>query len=510
MTLVPQAVQDAGLEFQEEVPGEFRAACAEADLPRLATLLAGEALLADLFASVDGDDAWLTAVFAPPREPSWLVLRTRLAGPSFASLTPWVHAASWYEREIKEMYGLEPLGHPAPVHLRLHDWPDHVFPMRDDVPRDLPGAGTPEQVPTVRGQGVLQVPLGPVRSGAQESAEFLFSSGGEDLVMVAPRLGYKFRAVERLAEGRPVDVALTLAERLAGVSTLSNALAFVQATERAIGLDVPPRARHARSVLGELERLHHHFGTIARVAEACGQTVAAAQYAMLKEEALRAGAALTGHRYLRGVLAVGGLAFPLRDTGLADLADQAPRWSRRASSLAHLLEDTATFVDRLEGTAVLPEDYAALHNLLGPIGRASGANRDSRRDRPYAAYGGLSFQVPVEHGGDARARVAVVQAEIAQSLALLGALLGEAPGGEFAAEAAVRFGSALGWAEAPGGEALHYVELDERGLVRRWRARPPACVNWHPFAFACASGNNLTDYPVLEASFSLSHAEFDR
>lgn len=510
MTLVPQAVLDAGLQFREEVPGELRATCAEEDLSRLATLLAEDALLADLFASVDGDARWLTAVFAPVQEPSWLVLRTRLAESSFASLTPAIHAASWFEREIKEMYGLEPLGHPAPVHVRLHDWPEHVYPMRDDVPRDLPGAGTPEPVPTVHGQGVLQVPLGPVRSGPQESAEFLFSSGGEDLVMVAPRLGYKFRAIERLAEGRPVDQALLLAERLAGVSTFNNALAFAQAAERALGLDVPPRARHARTLLGELERLQHHFGTIARVAEACGQTVAAAQYAMLKEEALRAGAALTGHRYLRGVLAIGGLAFPLPDAGVAALAGQVAQWQRRAPSLSRLLEDTATFMDRLEGTAVLPEDYAALHNLLGPIGRASGADRDSRRDRPYAGYVGLSFDVPVEHGGDALARVRVVQAEIGQSLAMLQESIGAVPDGVVAALAAERSSAALGWTEAPGGEALHYVELDAGGAVRRWRARPPACVNWHPFAFACASGNNLTDYPVLEASFSLSHAEFDR
>jgi Ni,Fe-hydrogenase III large subunit len=84
------------------------------------------------------------------------------------------------------------------------------------------------------------------------------------------------------------------------------------------------------------------------------------------------------------------------------------------------------------------------------------------------------------------------------------------PQTEPATELVTKGGSALGWAEAPGGEALHFVELDSGGRVRRWRARPPAVVNWHPYAHACASGNNLTDYPVIEASFGLSHAEFDR
>jgi len=513
MTRLVELAPALGLSLEAGPPGELRAVCAGASFTDLAARIAVGAHLSDLFAGVNPEGAVLTAVFSAPGDPDWLLLSTLLTGDRFLSLTPRVHAASWFEREIAEMYGLVPEHHPAPVRLRLHDWPEDLPPMRCRLApgERAPRGERPEVVPEVRGQGIFQLPLGPVRSGPQESAEFLFTSGGEDLVAVWPRLGYKLRLVERLAEGRPVEAALALAERLAGTSTLSNGLAFVQAVERAAGVEVPPEARLARTLLNELERLHHHFGAVGRVADATGLSVAAAQYAMLKEEVLRVCAALTGHRYSRGVLAPGGLATPLAAEGVAELARRLPGWGRRAERLGGLLEDTATFMDRLEGTAVLEPEYAAHHHLVGPIGRSTGVDRDVRRDHPYAAYGEMEFQVPGDDQGDAEARVRVLLAEIGQSLGIVRQALDRAPAISPAPPiAALGPGSALGWAEAPGGETLHFVELDAEGRVRRWRARPPACVNWHPYAHACASGNNLTDYPVIEASFALSHAELDR
>ncbi|MHB8613620.1 MAG: hydrogenase large subunit [Candidatus Dormibacteraceae bacterium] len=510
MSRMAELMQVVGLSARSGAEGELWVECGESQFNRAAKELAQRALLSDLFAGITEGVPSLTAVFSTVGDSSWLLLRTTLADDRFLSITPAVHAASWYEREIAEMYGLHPDGHPAAQPLRLHDW--HKYrPMRDPLPqtRSMPRVHL-DRVPRVRGQGVFQLPLGPVRSGPQESAEFLFNSGGEDLVMVAPRFGYKMRLVERLAEGKSVEDALLLAERLAGISTFANALAFVQAAERAAGMEVGEEARRARSLLNELERLHHHFGHLSRVADSTGMAVPAAQYAALKEEVLRVGADLVGHRYLRGVLAPGGLALKLAEVGRKHLAAAIPRWEKNAKGLESLLEDTATFIDRLDSTAVLAADYAALHNLVGPIGRSTGADRDCRRDHPYAAYNKLQFDVLVKSQGDALARVRIVFFEIRQSLRVVEQLLEHWPKTEPATALVTRGGSALGWAEAPGGEALHFVELDADGHVRRWRARPPAVVNWHPYAHACASGNNLTDYPVIEASFGLSHAEFDR
>jgi Ni,Fe-hydrogenase III large subunit/Ni,Fe-hydrogenase III component G len=511
MTTLRQRVEALDLEIEARAPGELRAECSEARFAECVAATAEEAALADLFATTGEREAQLTAVFEMVGDPDWLVLHCRLSGDSFTSITPSVHAASWYEREIREMHGLEPVGHPLPARLRLHDWPERQPPMRAFIDARLgAGPGLPERVPIVQGRGVFQLPLGPVRSGPQESGEFLFNSGGEDLVAVSPLLGYKLRAVERMAEGRSVEQGLVLAERLAGVSAFANGLAFVQAVERAMGRGVDARAQAARTVMNELERLHNHFGDIARLADATGLMVAGAQYATLKEEVLRCCAELTSHRYLRGVLAVGGLAAPLPSAELGSLNREIPRWRRQSRRLQALLEDTGTFTDRLETTALLRPRYAAPHNLVGPIGRSTGANRDCRRDHPYAAYDRVAFEVPVRSDGDALARLGIRLSEVQQSLAILEQVLDAWPAAAGGGGVGEAVGAALGWSEGAGGETLHWVELTADGRIARWRARPPAFVNWHVYSQACASGNNLTDYPVIEASFALSHAEFDR
>jgi len=513
MTTLRELAQTFGIEVSTRAPGELWSEIPEEQFTGWVAAIAAAAVLADLFATTGEGEPSLTAVFELRGDPEWLAVRCRLSGDSFASITRSVHAASWYEREIREMHGLEPVGHPLPARLRLHDWPEGQPPMRAPVDERLgAGPGIPERVPMVRGRGVFQIPLGPVRSGPQESGEFLFESGGEDLVAVSPLLGYKFRAIERLAEGRTVDQGLVLAERLAGVSAFANGLAFVQAAERAMGVSIDDGACTARTLMNELERLHNHFGDIGRLADATGLLVAGAQYAALKEEVLRRCAELTSHRYLRGALAVGGLTAPLPQAELRMLGRDVPRWRRRSRRLQAVLEDTGTFTDRLETTAFLRPRHAAQHNLVGPIGRSTGADRDCRRDHPYAAYDRVTFEVPVRSEGDALARLGIRLTEVQQSLAIVEQLLDSWPpattgGGGAPGEAP---GSALGWSEGAGGETLHWVEVTPEGRVARWRARPAALVNWHVYADACASGNNLTDYPVIEASFALSHAEFDR
>lgn len=509
-----QLVASGGLQVAWRRQDEAYAQCRQREFADQVSALARSATLSDLFvATVPPAPPRLTAVMQMVGDPAWLLLSTELATKAFPSLTPKLHAASWYEREILEMHGLEPLGHPAPGRLRLHNWPADHYPMRD-LPFDVGSLSQPPRSnpgPAVTGQGVFQLPLGPVRSGPQESAEFLFFSGGEDIVEVDLRLGFKYRAIERLAEGQPADRAIQLAERLAGTSAFANGLAFTRAVERAIGSSVSSVDEHTRTLLAELERVHSHFGTIGRLAEATGLLVAASQYGLLKEEALRAAGRLTGHRYLRGVLCVGGMEIELEAGPRDELKTQVAGWVERSAGLKRLLEQTTTFTDRLDTTAILLPDYAAAHHVIGPVGRASAIDRDARRDHPYCAYHTVEFAVPTQADGDAEARFQLHANELVQSLRIMLQLLDSWPAGrERSAPPAGRAGSALGWAEAPGGETLHWVELDQEGSLLRWRARTPAAVNWHPFAHACGSGNNLTDFPVIEASFSISPAEFDR
>ncbi|HVD02019.1 MAG TPA: NADH-quinone oxidoreductase subunit C [Candidatus Dormibacteraeota bacterium] len=510
MSGLREIAEAMGLSAVPAAPGEVLVECTEAEFKDAVAGLAERGFLSDLFATATDDGHRLTAVFSTIGDPGWLRLQARLAGETYSAVTPAVHGASWYEREIAEVFGLIPHGHPALLPVRLHGGEPAKFGRRRRSRAGMESIEELNETAPIQGQGVFQLPLGPVRSGPQESAHFLFTSGGEDLVMVRPWLGYKHRAVEEMAIGRQADSALILAERLAGTSTFANGIAFAQAVERAGEVEVSDEARRARALLAEMERLHSHFASLAKVADSTGLTVAAAQYNLLREEALQGCAALTGHRYLRGILAIGGLAGPVAAGGLRELSGSVVRWRRRSRGLEELLEGTATFVDRLETTAILASEYAHEHYLVGPVGRASGVDRDSRRDHPYAGYPELEFQVLAKSQGDALARVRVLLFEVGEALSLVEQLLCAEFVAGVAAQPSLKAGSALGWAEAPGGETLHLVDLDSSGRISRWRARPPAAVNWHVYSHACASGNNLTDYPVIEASFALSVAEFDR
>ncbi|HEY6537702.1 MAG TPA: NADH-quinone oxidoreductase subunit C [Candidatus Dormibacteraeota bacterium] len=500
---------EQGLRVDWPQADEAVAECEPGQFSVLVAALATQATLADLFvARAPGIPARLVAVLQAPKDATWLLLSCEVGGSGFPSLTPQLHGASWYEREIYELHGLEPIGHPALAPQRIH--------LGEEVRHHggrAPGqtGGPVRRRPAVTGQGVFQLPLGPVRSGPQEAAAFFFSSGGEDIVDVDLRLGFKHRAIEVLAEGRRADQVIQLAERLAGTSAFANGLAYTRAVERVLGAEVDEVAEHTRALFGELERFYNHVGTIGRLAEATGLLVAAAQYGLIKEEALREAGRLSGHRYLRGVIKVGGVELVPAPGTRQQLRADVASWAPRTEQLRRLLEQTSTFIDRLDTTAVLTPEYAMEHGLVGPVGRASGVARDVRRDHPYAAYPKVRFEVPSLLDGDAEARFEVVTSELAQSIMLMSQLLDGWPTAGGGVDAPHwRPGAALGWAEAPGGEALHWVNLDEAGRIVQWRARPPAVVNWHAFAQACGSGNNLTDFPVIEASFAISPAEFDR
>ncbi len=502
-----------GLSAHSGARNEWVVDCPASELaPRLRRLVE-ELTLVDLFATTaKGSRPRLTAVLDAPGDPAWLVVHCDLPEAAFPSLSAVSHAASWYERDILEMHKVMPQGHPAPYPLRQGK-SGEPGPKRAG---GAAGAGDdsgqrPKQRPAVTGQGVFELPLGPVRSGPQESQGFSFFSGGEDIVVTDITLGFKFRSVERIAEGRaPADVIL-LAERIAASSCFANALAFSRAVERVIGAEVTPSEQFTRTLLAELERAYNHLGVIGRLAEATGLQVAAAQFSLMRERALRASGRLTGHRYLRGALRIGGTEVVPPEGDRVWLRSEVEAWRSQALRLRHLLEGTSTFVDRLDTTAYLDPGYAAEHNLVGPVGRASGIDSDLRRDHPYGAYSAVEFVVPLLSLGDAKARYTVHVMELEQTLGVLLQLLDRWPHAQPPAPLPkLRSGSALGWAEAPGGATVHLVTLDEGGRVARWRARPPAVVNWHPFAHACASGNNLTDFPVIEASFGLASAEFDR
>jgi len=345
-----------------------------------------------------------------------------------------------------------------------------------------------------------------------ESGHYTLRTVGEEIVDFRLQLFYKHRGVEQRALGlTPLHLPL-VAERISGTSGFAHALAVCEALERAAGVSAPPRARFLRTLFAELERLYNHFGYQADLCQATGLVVGQAQYDILKERVLRLNAQLTGHRYLFGACVYGGVSCDPSTAALAEIGKLVNTLRSKARRLGKMILESPSHVDRLENTGILPPDDARAWAVVGPNGRASGANRDVRRDHPYAAYGEVAFEVPVFTTGDALARARVRLEEIVQSIRITEQVLEQLPTGPIRVGglAAPTDAAALGWVESPRGEGLHWLRLDTTGAVARYRVRTASFANAQAFPLCIPGRNILTDFPVIEQSWALSYAGADR
>ncbi len=435
--------------------------------------------------------------------------------PSVAGL---VHGPSfdWHEREVEDLFGLTFEGHPRLGEFVLHeDWPEGVNPMRRSFnakERLQHRALDPKwQPPTiVTAPGAFTMPIGPVFSDFAESAHFLLETVGEDVIRTIPRFFYKYRGVEKIAEGQPADRALLLAERFSGTAAFAHGLAFCQAVEAICDVVPPPRARAIRTALAELERLRSHAAAITAICNSTALVVATSQAALIEESLIRLSCEATGHRYLFGSVVAGGVARDLAEAECRHLAGAVDAIAKQLRDLIQLLRYSSSFLDRLEEVGIVANDHARSHSLVGPIARASGVARDIRKLFPYAAYDTVDFSVPVEQEGDGYARLRILFREAEQSAAIIVKVLTSPPQGPVRADRVqLRAGAALVAVEAPLGAAFHWLRLDADGNVARYRITPPSFANWPGFHLA-AENFAFQDFPIILASFGLSNAECDR
>jgi Ni,Fe-hydrogenase III large subunit len=382
---------------------------------------------------------------------------------------------------------------------------------RDLLRPPPPRSEVPQPLQDVRGSGVFTVPFGPVRSGVVESMLYDVATAGEDMLRVAPRLGFKRRGLERQATMRPLNQLPLLAERMAGMFSVAGAMAMCHAVETAAGVTPSAEANAIRALLAELERVFNHLDQIMKLCEDASLVVGVAQMGILKERVLRLIAALTGHRYGRGVVTLGGVQRGLNTEQLQSTLDLLNREGRR---VRRLLLSTTSFRDRLERTGALsPEDAAAL-GAAGPLARASDLPWDARVERPYGAYVDHPVTPARMVDGDVMARFEVRLFEIRESLRLVAELANShdlaAPPASPPAVVLEAGAIGVGWAEAPEGEWLVVIEADgDGGRLARCRVRPASLMNFACFGRAC-EGWVLTDFAFIEHSFGLSVAGYDR
>ena len=455
-------------------------------------------------------------VFEQPGEPYYLILRAPVAAdePRFPSLAAGLPAVNWQEREIQDWFGLEASGHPNPRRVALHDnWPD-VHPLRKSfaLRQTLPPFEGERHVyrPTL-GEGVFQIPVGPVHAGIIEPGHFNFAVAGEPILYLQLRMFYTHKGTEKLFEDMPIHRAVFLAESISGDSAFSHATAFCQAIETASEVEVPPRARVMRTILLELERVCNHIGDIGAIATDVGFVVANAHASRLRELVVRLNEGLTGSRWLRGMACVGGVRRNWSAEQVDLLANTVIHVERGFDSLVALVQASDSTRDRLEHTGILRPETAKVLGIVGVAGRASGVNLDVRRDHPYAAYDRYPFRVPVYQVGDVLHRMLVRVDEVKQSFAILRAAAAEMPEGPHCAPARpVPAGRcALSAVEGWRGEILHWVRTAPGNRLERCKIKDPSVNNWAAIVEA-VQGNIIADFPVINKSFNLSYSGTDR
>jgi formate hydrogenlyase subunit 5 len=447
-----------------------------------------------------------------------VTLQLPIESSSVPSISPQVHAADWYEREAEDLFGLQFEQHPRLGDFVLHDqvWQEGLAPMRrafDPAQPRLERRPNPEWRPTlvVKDPGAFAMPVGPVyEGGLGESVHFLLETVGEDVVRAAPRLFYKYRAVEKIAEGKTVSEGVLLAERFAAKSSFAHSLAFCQAVESGANLEVPIRASRLRVALSELERLRHHAGAVQGVCQSTALNVSEAQAGIIEEQLLRASCCFSGHRYLFGLNTPGGLRRDFDASECRTLLAAVDEAAAQLRRLEYRLRYTSSFLDRLEDAGTVASEAARDLDLLGPVGRASGLANDLRKMFPYASYREHAFEVAHEKEGDGYARLRVLFFEAQQSARLIHQAIDALQPGDVCADGKGMVpGPTMGWAEAPIGATVHWLRLDQDGRIDRYRILSPSFRNWLGLHVA-VEDFAFQDFPIILATFGLSATECDR
>ena len=447
------------------------------------------------------DDGRMCLALSAPSPGIRAIVSIETEGGRYPSVSARHLPALRLERAARDLYGVQPIGLPD-----TRPWLDHGrWPGRQREERY-------EFLP-VEGEGLHQIPVGPVHAGIIEPGHFRFHANGETIVRLEERLGYVHKGIDSLLRGATLARSASLAGRVSGDSTVAYALAFAQAVESALGIEAPQRAVHLRALMAELERLANHFGDIGAICNDASFSLLHAHMGVLREHVLRAAHACFGHRLMMDCIVPGGVAADMAEDGGKHIGSLIGTVNSTFPELVSLYDNTASLQDRTVTTGVLVPELALQYGAGGYVGRASGRSFDARRWPGYAPYAKLTFDIPLREDGDVDARVWIRIEEVQQSIALIDQILASLPDGPFMVDMtrigkvrADREGVAL--VEGFRGDVFAWVRLARDGRIAAAHLRDPSWFQW-PLLEAAIEGNIVADFPLCNKSFNCSYSGVD-
>ena len=446
-------------------------------------------------------------------EPTVLLLALEIsesAGtyPSLAELFP---AAARMQRAAADLSGIRARDLDQRPWLRHAAWPDDYLPLVGKAQPAPQLAVHVDQYRFVRveGDGVHEIPVGPVHAGIIEPGHFRFSVVGEKVLKLEERLGYVHKGIEQRFSQLLAVEGHRLAARVSGDSAVAGSWAYCQAYEGLAQATIPARAAWLRALALESERIANHLGDLGALGNDAGFAFGLAQFSRLKEQWLRATAVALGQRYLFDYVVPGGVSINTGD-GLAQLAACAADTAAESSALRVIYDEHAGVRDRFVDAGTVTPALAAQLGLCGLAGRASGQAFDLRCDLAASPYDELTVRKVSAREGDVMARVAVRFDELQESLRLIGEIVRRIPGGEFRVvipsptQAGLGFGVVEGWR----GPVLVALHITADGHIQRCHPHDPSWQNW-PVLEHAIIGNIVPDFPLINKSFNLSYSGHD-
>jgi Ni,Fe-hydrogenase III large subunit/Ni,Fe-hydrogenase III component G len=447
-----------------------------------------------------------------------VIMTLPLAEATYPDLSNLFPAANRMQRAVFDLLGLR-ASVPADERkwLRHAAWPPDVFPLARDFPADPSAfaeyaAACIDDYPfiSVVGDGVHEIPVGPVHAGTIEPGHFRFSVMGERVLKLEERLGYTHKGVEKRFERMDVVQGAKLAGRISCDSTVAYAWSYSMAVESACGAEPPPRGLWLRALLLERERIANHLGDLGFLGNDAGLAFGLAQFSRLKEDMLRLNLALFGHRYLMDLIVPGGVLIDVSAEDEARLRAECDTLEEELRVLRSIYDEHPGLQDRFIGTGRVVPELAARLGLIGLAGRASGQAWDLRAQYPCTPYDVLDVRMATHRNGDVAARVIVRFEEITESLRLMRGILDGLPNRETLTRLpmASEGTAGIGWVEGWRGEVFMSIELGPSEGIRRLHPHDPSWQNW-PLLEHAVLGNIVPDFPLINKSFNLSYSGHD-
>ncbi|HJJ41939.1 MAG TPA: nickel-dependent hydrogenase large subunit [Methanocorpusculum sp.] len=364
------------------------------------------------------------------------------------------------------------------------------------------------------GNAPYKVPIGPIHPSLKEPVNIELTVLGEEVIEADFLPGKAHRGIEWMGLSRNPIQIVHLTDRICGICGVSHSLAFARAVEQILDINAPERADYVRSVIAEFERIQSHLLWAGVAAHELGFDSLFYLTWRVRESAMDTIELITGNRVNYDIIQIGGTRRDITDDKIDKIKKCLNEYKGLFEKLKKLFLEDIVIKKRCMGTGLLSAEQAASYSTVGPTARASGLTADLRVDYPYCAYADMDLKpvMPQIYGkdcdGDTYDRIVVRIFEVAQSIEIIEWCLSNMPQGPVLYEekpakilsmCRKASGEAVGRHEAPRGEVLHYVSMNNAEAPQAWKVKASSYSNLHVWPIIL-KGAQLADVPVIVAS----------